>query len=241
MKILFIITGLLILSFSGCSSVELALDPCHCTVLEKTFKTGQPKNPNLDYDLLVFKPKAPDEKFPLIVVFHGVGQSGSDYLLKYWQDDAARRRFMILSVDWKKAYRNDPVALKEIYSLLDEITQKYSVEKNKVAIAGVSAGGLLARWLVEGEPQRWKAAVLLAYATSEDWTQHAQLKDFPPFLFVHGTKDEQFSSNLTAKTVENLRQKGFRVDWIEDAEAGHEHRPEWNGKIFDWIEKQSHS
>ncbi|MBI2167687.1 MAG: prolyl oligopeptidase family serine peptidase [Candidatus Omnitrophica bacterium] len=188
---------------------------------------------SVSYYLLVLKPVKARERFPLLVALHGRNGNGRDYL-EVWRKEAEKRRFMVLAPNRDQPYSNEV-----FYGLVKEALKHYSAEKKKMYLAGVSAGALVGRWFLIARPAFWRGAVLIASPTGDQWTTEADVSRFPPVLFVHGEKDGQFPVQKIAGHVETLKSRGVRSELIQEAEGGHEHRPEWNEEIFDWIEKNT--
>lgn len=188
---------------------------------------------SIPYHLLVMKPEKPGERFPLLVVLHGRGGSGAGYL-EVWRKEAEARRFMLLAPDREQAYGD-----KAFYGLVTDVLKRYPVKKKRIYLAGVSAGALLGRWFLMGRPDFWQGVILIASPTGDRWTAEADVRRFPPVLFVHGGKDNQFPVQKIVDHVETLKARGVRTGLIREPEGGHEHRPEWNGEIFDWLEKNT--
>ena len=190
-------------------------------------------------DYLLQLPKEPKhgKLFPLLYVHHGRGQIAGQ-AMEEWSDEAERIGFAVLAPARDRAYENTPESLHNLYALVDQITKKYPIDSKRIVIAGVSAGGLITRWLVENDPGRWEAAVFVANPPF-DWTffKHDNLDKFPPMLFVHGLNDPQFDIEDVRKAVQKVKDAKINAVLIEYPDAGHEHRPEWNDRIFQWIEK----
>ena len=222
----------------GCSRLsQLEWGGASSQVLEGRFR-AKPPDPvlglvSVSYHLLVLKPEKAGDRFPLLVVLHGRNGNGRDYL-EVWRKEAERRRFMVLAPNRDQSYRDEV-----FYSLVKEVLKRYPVEKKKTYLAGLSAGALVARWFLIARPSFWRGVVLIASPTGDQWTAEADVSRFPPVLFVHGEKDNQFPVQKIAGHVETLKDRGVRTDLIRDPEGGHEHRPEWNEGIFDWLEKNT--
>ena len=188
-----------------------------------------------EYSILAYQKLSKDEKLPLILILHGQGGNGSRYL-ELWREEAAKSRVMLLAPTWGRALHGQPhEKMEDFLGLLDHVVRQYPVDDQRVAVAGVSAGALIARWLLEKDPQRWAAAVLVAYASGQDKWLKLDVAQSPPIFFVHGKKDPQFTTEQLEKDVEGLRRQGLEVKWYEDSKAGHEHSPKWTKKIMGWL------
>lgn len=181
------------------------------------------------YRLLIFKPSRANKHYPLLLVLHGTGQTPQNYF-KIWKKEAIHRKVMVLA----PAIEN--LDLEKFYELIEEIARQYPVDHEKVLLAGISSGALVARWLLVKRPAFWKGAILVASPTGEPWAETVDVKNFPPILFVHGGKDNQFKLSEIAQQVEILKKRGVDTTLFSYPGAGHEQRPEWSRRIFDWLE-----
>jgi poly(3-hydroxybutyrate) depolymerase len=190
-----------------------------------------------DYWLLTQKEPGP-EKIPLVVVFHGAGQNGQTYLA-VWNDEAVKRRYMILAPNFYYSGDRAIVSVDDLNKLLKRVLEKYSVDRERIYLAGISAGGIVARRMYADAPQNWAGMVLVATPYDEKWMDKLDGKKCPPVLCVHGGHDEQIDYAEAVKSAELMRNLGFNVTLLDWPEGKHEHRPEWNAAIFDWMERKS--
>lgn len=174
------------------------------------------------------------ETYPLILLLHGSGMAESGYSLD-WESDAAKHRYMIAAPIRTKRVEADDPRLDQYFSLVERLADEYPIERNKIYIAGLSSGALIARWMIVKRPDFFNAAIFIASETYEDWVNQKPITQIPPTLFVHGAHDEQFDVNVIYKRVSDLRNLGFKTDLIVFEEGLHEHREEWNQQIFDWL------
>ncbi len=231
---------LLVSLIPGCSSFHNQHPPqafsAEARVLEKTLTLerdtkGIPIRYSLNYALLQW-PSAPERyRFPLLLVLHGRGGSGPVYL-NLWKTEAKKKHWMILA----PSYENQKFTLEDIPLLLEEVIKHYPVDQSKIYIAGMSAGGFISQMLVVKDPAVWKAAVFIgAPAFPADAPELKDL-EYPPFLFVHGKKDQQFLWEEVEKSVLSLKERGVRAETFYYSDAGHEQRLEWSKTILDWLE-----
>lgn len=176
------------------------------------------------------------ETFPLLLILHGMGGTGANYL-SLWREEADRRRVIVVAPTWNRAYRNTAEDLEEFRRLADFVVQRYPVDSNRVYLAGLSAGGTLTEWILIHQYGSWKAGVVIAGANSPGWTRQKWISKvrFPKLLFIHGDQDKSFPSQNAVEKVNHLRASGVSAEVYRDPNAGHEHRPEWNDRIFDWL------
>ncbi len=182
----------------------------------------------MKYRILTFPGMPPERKFPVIVALHGAGMN-SDAYMAAWEKEAARKHFMIVTPDWQNR------DFQSLAKAVDEILRIYPVDFKRIYLSGLSAGGVMGTRLVRRNPFQWKGLVWIAFSTQDLGTPEISPQGFPPILIRHGSLDP-FPAGQVQKDSEKLKAHGFRVTWIEDAKAGHEHKPEWTKPILDWLE-----
>jgi poly(hydroxyalkanoate) depolymerase family esterase len=112
--------------------------------------------------------------FPLLVMLHGCGQTGSDLAASSRMNRlAARKRFLVLYPEqervanaqgcWNWFERRSGKADAEAATLLaavDQVARRHPVDLERVAVAGLSAGGSMAALLGARYPSRFCAVVM---------------------------------------------------------------------------------
>jgi poly(hydroxyalkanoate) depolymerase family esterase len=166
----------------------------------------------------------PGERVPMIVMLHGCGQDAEGFAASTRMNPiAARERFVVLYPEqdrlanpqrcWNwfdtksgRAYREAAL----IMAAVEQACLLYPVDRQSVAVAGLSAGASMAALLVTRYPDRFKAVVMHSgvppgtahsgltalhamhgrRATSPlQATPSARAAPWPPLLVIHGTAD----------------------------------------------------
>lgn len=206
-------------------------------LVEGEFRPAGPLTPEADilpFHLLHFRTQEPGRRYPLLLALHGSGDNGRNYI-QIWQAAVEKEKIIVLAPTRPRGYENNPKDLHAFYALVDQIVSQYPVDPERLYLAGVSSGALVASWLAARNPGRWRELILIASAPSPEWVQNLKPEKFPPILFVHGHHDEQFNFEQILLEAEELRGKGFQVGVIGDPSAGHTHKEEWNEAILKWI------
>ncbi len=146
---------------------------------------------------------------------------------------------MLLAPTQTQGYRNEPSDLEEFYQRVEEAARRHPVDRKRVFLMGTSSGALMARWLAVHRPSYWRGVILIASPTAESWTSRVEGSGFPPVLFVHGEKDDQFPIKEIRRHVEILKEKGIDAELFSDPKEGHTQSSRWNRTIFNWIRKKS--
>ena len=172
----------------------------------------------------------PGEKLPLMVMLHGCGQTGRDFAASTRMNTlAVRQRFLVLYLEqdrlahpqgcWNWYERRSGKADAEAATLMAAIDQAcvlYPVDRERIAMAGLSVGASMAALLATRYPLRFKAVVMhsgvapgaaksSATALGAMRGQHtppmpstavgkamgaaAVFATLPPMLVLHGTAD----------------------------------------------------
>lgn len=186
------------------------------------------------YKLLIPEmPEKPTER-PLIYAFPALGVSAEEYMWT-WERDAAERGYMVLIPDTRRNYRDKTADRAEFRGILDDVISKYQVDESRIYLAGTSLGTAHSRWLVQENPQRWKAVVWIASSPREIILKE-EGQPTPPILYIHSKKDTVFKLEDVQNQVNKLQAEGRSVDLFVDPKAGHDHYEKWNDMIFDWFE-----
>lgn len=192
------------------------------------------------YSLLTYPEADHDHKVRLFVILHPAGETAEDYL-EDWKDQAVKYQTMLLAPQREMVYERKSPEVSAYLELVQEICRSYAVDPEKIYIIGTSAGALIGTWLVQEAPALWSGAVFVAGFGFKDALvgiplEQEQYELYPPLLYVHGWKDTETLKGVLIG-IEMLVDKGVSVELYDYEDAGHEHRREWNPRIFDWIEK----
>jgi len=117
---------------------------------------------------------APGERLPLMVMLHGCGQTGRDFAASTRMNAlAVRQRFLVLYPEqdriahpqgcWNWYERRSGKADAEAATLMaavDQACMLYPVDRDRVALAGLSAGASMAALLATRYPNRFRAVVM---------------------------------------------------------------------------------
>ena len=117
---------------------------------------------------------APGEKLPLLLMLHGCGQTGRDFAASTRMNRiASRERFLVLYAEqdrvhhpqgcWNWYETRSGKADREAATLLaavDQVSLLYPVDRERVAVVGLSAGAGMAALLATRYPNRFKAVAM---------------------------------------------------------------------------------
>jgi poly(hydroxyalkanoate) depolymerase family esterase len=178
---------------------------------------------------------APGEKLPLLVMLHGCGQTGRDFAVSTRMNRlAARERFLVLYPEqdrianahgcWNWFERRSGKADAEVATLMaaiDQVLLLYPADRERVAIAGLSAGASMAALMATRHPSRFRAVAahsgvapgaarsastalgamrgshmppVFTTAVGKAMGAAAQFTTLPPLLVLHGDDDRVVSA-----------------------------------------------
>ncbi|WP_418318014.1 alpha/beta hydrolase family esterase [Piscinibacter sakaiensis] len=173
----------------------------------------------------------PTERLPLMVMLHGCSQDAAVFASSTRMNRiAARERFLVLypeqdrlanpqgcwnwfDTDSRRAYGEAALILQAV----DQACMLYPVDRNRIAVAGLSAGASMAALLASRHPERFKAVVM--HSGIPPGTAHSSLsalgamggrrvthapaprplllqqapQAWPPLLVIHGQLDHVVS------------------------------------------------
>ena len=159
----------------------------------------------------LFVPSHPVEKkpFPVIIYLHSTSQRGDDnqkqvsknILLQnltsiYYEEFPA---IIIAPQCPENAEWTDEHMYSAIMNLIDEITKKYSGDRNRLYIAGDGMGGTGVWSMLDNYPETFAAAIPISgtYSKSSD-VLAAKIKNIPVWVF-HGSMDKIIKPDFSKK------------------------------------------
>ena len=203
-------------------------------VLDRTIKV------NMKY--LLYLPKDYDQKesWPLLVFLHGLGEQGDNLELvkKHGPPkliEAGRQfPFLVVSPQCPKDGWWQPV---EIKALMDEIVEKFKVDRDRIYLTGLSMGGFGTWAQAAYEPHRFAALVPICGGGNPFATK--LYADTPVWAF-HGAKDPVVPLASSEKMVEELMKNGGNVKFTIYPETGHDAWIEAydDPKLYEWLLEQ---
>jgi len=228
----------------GVSTTQEMKDPQQA----KTLKRKITKTVTSEY--LIYLPKDYDARmkthWPLMLFLHGSGERGTNLskvavhgppkLVKQAKDFP----FIIVSPQCPANQRWDDDAL---LALLDEIEEKYSVDKSRVYLTGLSMGGYGAWSLGLTHPERFAAIAPIcgggdiSILLLADAKKAGALKTLGVWAF-HGGKDPVVPVSESERMVDALRKAGCKeVELTVYPDTQHDAWTETynNPKLYDWF------
>ncbi|WP_298862563.1 prolyl oligopeptidase family serine peptidase [uncultured Gimesia sp.] len=194
----------------------------------------------MDYLISLPENYEQQEKWPLLLFLHGAGERGDNLDLvtihgpPMLVKNGKQFPFIIVSPQCPKDQLWQPV---ELTALLNEIEQKYRVDKDRIYVSGLSMGGFGTWSLAAYTPYRFAALVPICGGGEKFWVK--KIKHVPIWVF-HGAKDTAVPLERSQVLVDVLKKAKSDVKFTVYPEAGHNSWTETydNPKLYEWLLKQ---
>ena len=202
------------------------------------------KQVELKLDYLLYLPadygKEQGKKWPLMVFLHGAGERGTDIevVKKHGPPKIVESKkdfpFIVASPQCPPNRWWQP---HEVIALVDEVSQKYSVDPDRVYLTGLSMGGFGTWETAARYPERFAAIVPIC--GGGDPRRVRSLREMPTWVF-HGDKDEAVPVERSVEMVDALKKAGNEgVKFTRYPDAGHD---SWtatydNAELYEWMLK----
>lgn len=184
--------------------------------------------------------KQSEEKLPLLIFLHGMGERGNDLnLVKFhgppsFLDNKKDFPFICISPQCPDSvYWNENILL----PFYDEIIAKYPVDTDRIYITGLSMGGFGTWGSIIAKPDLFAAAVPIC--GGGDPSKLEAIKSIPIWVF-HGAKDDVVPLIRSKEMVDGLKKLGSNVKFTIYPEATHNSWTETynNPELYDWLLQQ---
>ncbi|HUW82084.1 MAG TPA: prolyl oligopeptidase family serine peptidase [Phycisphaerae bacterium] len=169
----------------------------------------------------LYVPDDYDERraYPLIVYLHGSGNPhyGDGVIFeRYSADD---NRYIKVRICARQARRYGPLAVRDVFDVIDDIQSQYNIDEDRVYLYGYSAGGFATFDIVARYPHRFAAIAILAGAGLNG--NEENLVNLPT-LILHGLDDPVVRyHNRTSINIANLRSVSAPVTAAAVPAIGH--------------------
>lgn len=213
-----------------------------CRTLPQVGQTPQQPKHTLNYWL--YLPDAynqkPRERWPLILFLHGSGERGTNLtaVLKHGPPKLANegKKFPFIIVS-PQCPTNQWWLAPDLNRLLDNVTAKSRVDKDRVYLTGLSMGGY-GTWTLAGtNPERF--AAIAPICGGGDPTIAPRIRNIPTWVF-HGAKDKAVPVKKSIEMVDALKAVGADVKLTIYPEAQHDSWTQTydNPEFYDWLLRQ---
>jgi predicted peptidase len=199
---------------------------------------------NVGCGYLLFLPdeyEKTDKNWPMIIFLHGMGERGSDLNLvkKHGPPKIVEKQkdfpFIVLSPQCPSDKFWDQ-QVEVLINLIDEITEKYNVDIDRIYLTGLSLGGFGTWTLSAAAPERFAAISPICGGAEKFLAQ--QIKNIPVWIF-HGARDDIVPVRRSQEMADALKACGGDVKFTIYPDAGHDSWTQTydNPQLYDWFLK----
>lgn len=231
---------------TGCITVDVqgeihGIDqPGHTGFINQTMSVDGEKR-----KYVVYVPHAytPDQKWPLVVFLHGMGERGDDGLLQteVGIGPAIRKfpdRYQCLVV--MPQCPDDTIwtaAEEHIEEAIEETMEDYDVDRDRVYLTGLSMGGF-GTWHY-GADNAEEFAALVPICGGGNVDDAEELADLPIWVF-HGADDPVVSPEQSRTMFEAIKAEGGDIRYTEFEDTGHNSwdKAYQHPDLMDWLLEQ---
>jgi predicted peptidase len=203
---------------------------------KNTYKDKQGNK--MPYRLFVPPNYDPAQKYPLIFWLHGANGRGSDNLKQIsggnelgthvWITPANQAQLpaFVLAPQcpedhfWSEPEMNEiSPQLHMALDILGAVQKDFSIDPDRIYLAGQSMGGLGVWALLQAQPDRWAAALVLC--AFDNFTNLKGIARVPLWVF-QGDADMTVPVDLVRQMVKDLKKSGAQPRYSEYHNVGHE-------------------
>ncbi len=190
---------------------------------------------SLPYRLFVPENYSRQQKYPLILTLHGVGESGNDNvahvkknrIAERWAEDSTQKiqKCFVVSPQcptsdkwvnvpsWSNVYYStqtlqESASLKRALALVDSLVKEFPIDTNRLYVTGLSMGGYGTWDVLARHPGKFAAAIALCGGS--DTSKASQIRNTPIWAF-HGVLDNVVPPTATRSMIARFEALGTPV------------------------------
>lgn len=173
------------------------------------------------YALYVPAAAKPGDTYPLMIVLHGMGGSGSN-TIPQWVERLAED-FIILCPSYPMGAWWAQPAEDLVLQLSQEVQAKYPVDPNRIFLSGLSNGAIGAYMIGMFYPDLFAGIIPIASGITPRYMHFlVNLKNTPIYI-IQGVHDPVFPIQLTRRVHQILQDMQYPVTYREHEEKGSAH------------------
>jgi predicted peptidase len=213
----------------------------------------------LPYRLFVPLGYDANRKYPLLLWLHGADGRGSDNVRQlngkdqlgthFWISSQVQASFPVFVLapqcpsgeNWAEPEFNQPgKPLELVMAALAKVRQEFSIDPDRIYVAGQSLGGLGVWSLLQKYPGTWAAALVLS--AYDNFTDVSAIAAVPLWVF-QGDADDSVPVDMVRGMMRQLKKAGTRLRYTEYHRIDHE---VWNKAfaepdLLPWLTSQKRS
>ncbi len=195
-------------------AIGQAFTQVHTAMEDRSFQSGSIR---MMYRLFVPENYDPSEKYPFLVVMHGVGEKGDDNTIQVdhedlastWIADSLQNRVPHFVMGPQCPSNNSwgGSAINTVHEIIDSLKREFSLDTNRLYAAGLSMGARGVFNLLQSRPGYFAAALACAGAGNNNGA--ADIARTPLWAF-HAEGDKIVNVSGTRSMVEAIENTGIR-------------------------------
>ncbi len=231
------------------------LDIVDCfAVMSYRYTGGRYKDEPILFRLRIPETIQAGQKYPLIIIFHGAGESGSENRnqLAHFQHSAEfffgpnRRDFFVLatqrpkdSISWETSLSQEgqgdaPLTIAK--EILDGLLKDYPIDRDRISAIGICAGGSGAWKMASLYPDLLAAIATCSSTPTLQGIGEVQIQNMNFWMF-NSTRDNFAPIEKVRQNVRALQERGAQIHLTEYDTSLHN---SWTGalyreKLFGWL------
>lgn len=231
------------------------LEPIFADIQRSSLVYGEAVNEKGELQKLwidIYQPLGDSAKLrPAVMFIHGGSfRAGSKEEMWDLAQEFAKRGYVVASIDYR--LRKEPfkdIATTVIDASKDAMaafvwlrdnSEKYRINKERIAIGGASAGGYLAIFLgydpVWGKnPEQQKILSVISIYGGD--IRMPSIQSGPPLLIIHGTTDDTVPYSQSLSLLQKVQAAGIYGELYTMENAGHSYTNRYYGEIVSRIAK----
>jgi predicted peptidase len=232
---------------------------------ESNVLINSPKQGSLQADTLPYRLLKPEnydknQKYPLLIFFHGAGERGNDNKIPLTHiaplclkpENRAKFPCFVLApqcpknvkwvdTDWKLEQHTQPekmsLPMEMTNQLIDNLQKEYSIDAKRIYVTGLSMGGFATWDIIARYPKKFAAAVAVCGGADEKTAK--KVKDLPVWVF-HGALDTVVKPSRSRNMIKALQEAGGKPKYTEYADVHHDSwkRAYTNPELLKWLFEQ---
>lgn len=197
---------------------------------------------SINYKYLLYQPKVMyEKKLPLIVFLHGAGERGDDLSVlkvhsipQMFEENVDYQCIVVSPQCSEDSFWTAQIP--QLKMFIDEIAEKYPVDKNKIHITGVSMGGFGTWHIAMAYPDMFASAVPVC-GGGMPW--NAGVLNMPVRIF-HGEADSVVDVKESIAMYESLKKAGKNAELTVFPGVDHNAWDyAYNNELISWMLEQS--
>jgi pimeloyl-ACP methyl ester carboxylesterase len=183
----------------------------------------------------------PARRYPLVICLHGAGFNGDSYLERWSPRLGERYLLACPSIADGAWWTRDGELL--VMAVLDEVTRRYHVDRDRVFLTGMSNGGLGTYLIGLNHTDQFAALIPMAGAFPRALYPLFDNAKRTPFYLIHGAHDQVIPVSFSRNIAAYLKQEGIPVVYREHEQihpmaGGHFFPKDELPALMDWLDAQ---